>query len=529
MRIKIFGSAGTGKTTTVAKIVKKLAEQEGIDYSNVYGLSLTRAAKWSLINKLKRKEEDLEILERNILTLHSFAYRNFRQERELKIAKSKVIKEFFEKKGFEFKTQDDIEDFDNAFFFTDFSQYSGNRLYQLFTLMRLELKYLTVEDVKEFIEKARDMLPVSPRHFVQLLQEFSDWLKQNDVWDFTRLLTELYKRDDIQMYGDILIIDEGQDIAPLNQAILNKYLDNFRYVIIAGDDDQAIFGFASATPDFMLNTVVDKEIILPISYRLPRQIWRLARYIIDKNIRRKYKDFKPRDEEGYVGYLYSYDEALEKILRHKDEGVYILARNNVWLRDWISVLEKYDIPYKLIGKKHTVPQKLIKALHLLKNLKSGKSIPEDEALWLLRYIRLGRVKSTTHAKIAKAISLIATHGINSATPEGKVIRRLLDTPVDKILSREDRNVLRLWWRRIENIDEWKNPKIKLSTIHSAKGLESSTVILDTRITNRVLEEAYMDIEPERRVAYVGVTRARNNLYLVTPNSRASNYFELGIL
>lgn len=528
MRIKIFGSAGTGKTTSVSKMVRKLVE--GYGYDKVYGLSLTRAAKWSLIKKLASGEKDVETLEKNILTLHSFAYRKFSEERKIHIASYKEIGDFFKEKGFDFVSESEVtEDFDSAFGFVDLSDYSGNRLYQLFTLIRLSLMYTEPPRIRKFIEQYREILPVSPHFFVRLLAEFSQWLKKEDIWDYTRLLTELYKREDIEMNGFILIIDEAQDIAPLNAAILNRYLDNFQYVIIAGDDDQCLFGFASATPDFMLYTPVDKEIVLPVSYRLPKRIWRVARSIIDQNKRRKFKNFKPRNEEGKVDYLYSYDEVIERILVHKNESIFILTRNNIFLKGWANLLEKLNIPYKIIGKRHTIPERLIKALEIIKRIKKGEPVLPEDAFWLLRYIKIGRIKGTKHAKIAKQIAAIHTRGYNSATPEGKVIKWLITTPVDRILAREDREVLRKWWKRMENIEEWKNPRIRLSTIHASKGLEAETVFLDIRITKRVYNEALKDIEPERRVAYVGVTRAKQNLYIVSPSFKALNYFTLGIL
>ncbi len=533
MRVKIFGSAGAGKTTTTSELATEIVRKEEGNFENVYGLSLTRAAKWSLIGKLARDDQDRKILSENILTLHSFAYRRFKAEdNSIRIADLKTIGEFFTERGLEFRVDEEIsEDFDTAYGFVDLSKYEGNRLYQFFITIRLSLMHLSIHRISKFINKYQEELPVSGKNFINLLQDFLTWLRENNIWDFTRLLTELYKRKDIALEGLLLIVDEAQDIAPINAELLTRYLDNFKYVIIAGDDDQAIFSFASATPDFMLNTPVNKEIILPVSYRLPRAIWKLARKIIDQNRNRKYKDFKPRNEEGFVDYLYSVDDTLERILKHKDKGerIFILTRNRVYLQSWVSALENSDIPYTVIGKGQKLPTKLIRQLRTVLHIKEGKTISEDVAFELIRFLKIGRIKGTTHAKIAKVLSQVHTSGYSSSTPEGKIVKFILESPIDRIFAREDRQTLYMWWRRVKNIDEWSNPKIKLGTIHSAKGLEADVVVLDHRITRRVYDEAMNDIELERRVAYVGVTRARQSLYLVRPPGGNYDYFNLGIL
>ena len=532
MKFKLFGAAGSGKTSTTCRLVRDIVDGSFRNFAEVYGLSLTKAAKWSLIGKLAGGDtEARNTLEENILTLHSFAYRRFKEERGdgFRVAKTEEIAEFFKARGFEFRTElDEYEMMDNAYGMVDFSEAEGNRLHQLFNVLRLSLLYTSKEGLIKFTEKYMAELPVSPEHFIELVYEYSRWLKENDLWDFTRLLTELYKRTDIRMRGFILIVDEAQDIAPLNAAILTRYLDSFDHVIIAGDDDQAIFGFASATPDFMLSTPVDREIILPQSYRLPVEVWKLARRIIDQNRHRKYKDFKPRDEKGYVGDIYSFDEALEILQQRKDEGVFILSRNTYFLKEWAELLDRYDVPFTLVGRRRKLPQRIVRILKALHVIKEGRSLPQDEAFYLLKQLRIGKVKGTTHMKIAEALSRLS-NGYSSASPEGKVIKKLIHTPPHEILVSEDAGLIKRWWKRITKIEEWEKPKVKLSTIHSAKGLEAENVILDTRITARVMDEAQLDIEPERRVAYVGITRARQRLYLCTPKSKNYTYYELGIL
>ena len=71
-------------------------------------------------------------------------------------------------------------------------------------------------------------------------------------------------------------------------------------------------------------------------------------------------------------------------------------------------------------------------------------------------------------------------------------------------------------RRGEKIT--KEPRIRLSTIHAAKGGEATNVVLITDITSRVYKNYQKNPDDENRVFYVGLTRTKQNLYLIEPQS-----------
>ena len=64
----------------------------------------------------------------------------------------------------------------------------------------------------------------------------------------------------------------------------------------------------------------------------------------------------------------------------------------------------------------------------------------------------------------------------------------------------------------------KKARIKVSTIHSVKGEESMNVVLYTDIERIIYESALKDPDPEHRTFFVGVTRAKENLFLMQPTS-----------
>ena len=99
------------------------------------------------------------------------------------------------------------------------------------------------------------------------------------------------------------------------------------------------------------------------------------------------------------------------------------------------------------------------------------------------------------------------------------LNTLVETPWELALSRISESD-KLYIKHILNsghdIDDKAN--IKLSTIHGAKGGESQNVILFSDISKRINDNMWVNRDDERRVFYVGMTRAKENLYIVPSTS-----------
>ena len=91
-----------------------------------------------------------------------------------------------------------------------------------------------------------------------------------------------------------------------------------------------------------------------------------------------------------------------------------------------------------------------------------------------------------------------------------------------LLSPKEISYIRAMLRRGEKIT--KLPRIRLSTIHAAKGGEADNVILLTDISNRIYKSYQQNPDDESRVFYVGLTRAKENLFLIEPQTQ--KYFPL---
>jgi len=117
--------------------------------------------------------------------------------------------------------------------------------------------------------------------------------------------------------------------------------------------------------------------------------------------------------------------------------------------------------------------------------------------------------------------LIADHGL---MPQKDLLTPIQDCiwheAMDNIPSTERAYITALL-RRGEKFNA--EPRIKVSTIHGSKGGEADNVVLFTDLSTASEEEFRKNPDDTHRVFYVGVTRAKENLYLVEPQDLAKSY------
>ena len=98
---------------------------------------------------------------------------------------------------------------------------------------------------------------------------------------------------------DLLIVDEAQDLTPLQWTMVEKMAEYADEVLIAGDDDQAIHRWTSVDVQRFIKSSDNIE-VLNRSFRLPRSIWELSMRISRKIPGRLEKEFFPKQVEGRV-------------------------------------------------------------------------------------------------------------------------------------------------------------------------------------------------------------------------------------
>ncbi len=347
----------------------------------------------------------------------------------------------------------------------------------------------------------------SVERFSRALQEFK---ADRDLHDYTDLL-ELFVTRESGPQLDVLIVDEGQDLSRIQWEVVEVLSRTCRRVVVAGDDDQAIYVWAGADVNTFLDLPGRAE-VLGKSWRVPRRVQSVANEVVGRIRRRRDKPWSPRDEEGSVvrvSGLGSLDWAGDSIL--------LLARNRFQLEPVMAELRSAGVLFEHQGHP-SVRRSILSAIVTWEQMRRGNPQPvgDVEAVYDLMTMGLGWQRG--HKKLPR-FAPDESVGIPELRERGGL---LVDTPwfdaMDRI-SASDRSYIVRCRRQGELLT--KPPRVRLSTIHGAKGGEADRVILLTDLATRTFEEARRAPEDEARVWYVACTRARRELTIVRPSGYRS--------
>ncbi len=166
-------------------------------------------------------------------------------------------------------------------------------------------------------------------------------MNDKGLLDFTDLL-EMFADADDTYYPklEVAIIDEAQDLSPLQWKIADRLIKRATKSYIAGDDDQAIFGWAGADVRSLL-TYPGDQIVLNQSYRIPRVVHEYGNKIINRVKYRVPKVWDSRPEEGelhFYQHLYkSLDPEVVKEMAGMDNMADLVTYSRAWF--YISKLD----------------------------------------------------------------------------------------------------------------------------------------------------------------------------------------------
>jgi len=350
---------------------------------------------------------------------------------------------------------------------------------------------------------------------VQVHEQNEEYKVKMGKSDFADMIA-LYPTMAEPVHLDLLIVDEAQDLTPLQWTMVCHMAETAKEVVIAGDDDQAIHRWAAADVGEFMRCASHVE-VLSQSYRLPRAVWELARRISKRIPDRMEKEFLPRDEDGEVHRVWR----LEQMPIQRGSWT-IMARTNAFVDDFANVLRKHGFFYSRNGR-WSIDQTSLEVMATWRDLIDGQAL------------NIGRIK-TFYENVPKmgknpVVKRGATKLLDAADPEqgltyedlvarfGLLAPRDAD-PMDVArLSEYDKVYVRAIQRRGEDI--YKEPRIKISTIHAMKGGEDDNVAVYTGSTKACVEGKHP--EDEHRVFYVAVTRARNALFIIESDKKYRYY------
>lgn len=241
-------------------------------------------------------------------------------------------------------------------------------------------------------ERKRSIQGITEEDILFLMREYESYgqeFRQMDFDDIMVLCRRLLLEDPAalvwwQEQFQYILVDEFQDIAPIQYEIVRLLAAPQQNLFIVGDDDQSIYGFRGASPDSMQRFGKDYPdaavVVLDRNYRCHKQIVAAALKVIGENHNRIGKQIRAVREEGEGFRLCRYETreqeqaGLMRELRGIREagrlcGCAVICRTNYDCALWAQVLRKEKIPFSMKDRpgnkfRHFVVQDILAYLEL---------------------------------------------------------------------------------------------------------------------------------------------------------------------
>ncbi|ACM92878.1 ATP-dependent DNA helicase PcrA [Nautilia profundicola AmH] len=558
----ILAGAGSGKTKTITTRLAYLLSL-GIDPSNTLTLTFTNKAASEM------RERALRMIDNNaahpplLSTFHKFGLMFLKLYIHLINRKNTfVIIDSDDQKKILKSISTDLP---MSFVSKEISKYKNSFLNadEVFSLAK-DTTYKKLAHIYDKYQKY--LLENNLVDFDDLLLLTYTILNEND--DLCREISDKYQ---------YIMVDEYQDTNEIQLLLLKKLCRTHNNICVVGDDDQSIYGFRGANHKNILNFEKDfdaKVIKLETNYRSTNQILKAANSLISFNKMRYDKKLKSALGDGKeIELLKSYNEMAEaeaiakRIKNLIDRGVNpkeiaVLYRINALSRSIEDGLRTHGITYKLVGGMRFYEREEIK--DLISYLRVFVNPNDDYSFKRIINKPKRGIGKTTILKLEEAkgnksflefikeddLSFLSKKAAKTLKDLEKTIEFLSSLPIEELpeaiektlelstsYKDEDkrRNVEEFYGmmheRKDLNLREFLNElslesdqdkitdeMINVMTIHASKGLEFEHLfVIGMEEGFFPLNEA--DIEEERRLAYVAITRAKKELTLSYVESR----------
>jgi DNA helicase-2/ATP-dependent DNA helicase PcrA len=564
---RLFGGPGSGKTTALLDRVDDLLEDDDVSIRDVLVVSYTRAAAAEVRERLaERLDVSPRALQGNVCTMHAKAYELLDLSRGDVVGESDK-EEFCEEYGVEYE-----DEYGGAGRRTARSTTLGNKI--IATSQWLQRTQRDVADWYDVpfqwdveavrlppdedpnAQEGNKYTPTWPADderidVPQVIRAWRSYKGEHGLVGFADMLERVAERS-LVPHVDYLVIDEFQDITTLQYEVYEEWKPHMEGVLIAGDDDQVVYAWQGADPNILLDATVHEDVVLPNSYRLPSRILN----VVNREIRhidvRQEKDLNPRKDGGVVEGIQS--PSMFEVVRNvqhtvdnTEETIMVLFRARYQMFQFIDDFLPKGIPFSVMTDQRMWTDRLTDYVHAVEKLDDDDPITGLEARRLADMLQdsafgtndrddfydyLDDAEEAADADDVAELSVdpdvVTDHVPFMPEPAaaGDMVR--------KVTSFQRKSVDAYFGGDYAGMDP---SRVRVGTIHSAKGREADHVFVCTDLTEKVVEQMAASVDDptdvdgveeftahtspvpvltdnERRVFYVGMSRARERLVLL---------------
>jgi DNA helicase II / ATP-dependent DNA helicase PcrA len=481
----VLGGPGCGKTTRLLEIVEEHLAA-GVPPQDIAFVTFTRAAATEAAERAAKKFNLDSAALPWFRTIHSLCYARLGIQRD-EVMGSREWKQFGELVGEKLTGHADASDVIVA----------GGRETGDILLRIVDYAATTLATLEEAWRQLDE--PVDRWRLERFASTLKMYKQDTGKMDFTDMLL-MYLQDGPPINARVVVIDEGQDLTAAQWSVVRRAFGGAQQSYVGGDDDQAIYHWAGADVAQFLS-LSDSPQVLGVSHRLPQRIHALAQSVSSRISRRYSHAFAPSARVGSVEW-HQYPDSVGI----GDGSWLMLARNNYMLHALEVFVRACGIPYIRYGRS-AVDQSHVAAMYLWERLRTGKQ-PDMDTKEVRQLHRAKGIKQLPQLRELQRYTLadFDWHGQR-------------DLPWFQALDGippSDRDFYLACLRRGENLKQ--PPRIRLSTIHGVKGAEADHVLLMTDMSQRTARGYELAPDHEHRVFYVALTRARESLHLIMPQS-----------
>ena len=501
--IKFFGPPGTGKTHTLLKRVERFLKR-GISPDEICYISFTNKAVEECRDRVRKQfkgydEDDFKYFR----TLHSLARQQFS---DIPVLDPKVdMLQFHTQYGtvkLNYKPTWDDQKVYNNWSLQIYDRARNMKMNPIDLYKREPRKKVRLQQFKSIIAgyERYKTYEATPGKF------------KNDRLDFTDMVQK-YIDTGLPIPFKVLMVDEAQDLTPLQWDMVVKLALHSDKVYIAGDDDRAIYEWNGADVVFF-QTFPGKIKILKESRRLNKKVHFFSKCILDgMEGHRIEKEFTSNGNDGAI-YKWS---TLKKIPWETQGSWMVLARINDVKKELQDEARKLGLYFQDMRGNKSFDINQWKAICDWRTLCDGGAITREDACNMYNFLlNIDHGYRSTDSKKWSFAHPNQVFNFDELHLQGGMVEERKDWM--DAFQRKFKDKEKIYFRKLlnNNFNLDDKARIIIDTIHQVKGGEADNVVISAKCNfpSHFDRKSLEDRIKELRVWYTGVTRSINTLHLL---------------